>query len=121
MELLHRLVQQCEDHAVHIHILQPDQSLPDDSAVMGDEHPRSEDGVGEYGVFGESVADHSSGTTAARRAQDVQSRTRRFKVRQSDRVDLMCEMWLPEPEISSSRANLMSYSYQKSEVLCKHC
>ena len=28
-------------------------------------------------------------TTTARRAQDVQSRTRRFKVRQSDRVDLM--------------------------------
>ena len=31
----------------------------------------------------------ATGTTAARRAQYVQSRTRRFKVRQSDRVDLM--------------------------------
>ena len=63
----------------------------------------------------------TAGTTAARRAQDVQSRTQRFKVRQLDRVDLMCEMWSPEPEINSSRADLMSYSYQKSEVLCKHC
>ena len=34
----------------------------------------------------------SMGTTAGRRAQDVQSRTRRFKVRQSDRLDLMCEL-----------------------------
>ena len=34
----------------------------------------------------------AAGTTAARRAQDVQSRTRRFKVRQSHRLDLMCEM-----------------------------
>ena len=55
-----------------------------------------------------------AGTTAARRAQDVQSRTRRFKVGQSDRVDLMCEMEWPEPEISSSRADLMSCSYQRS-------
>ena len=31
-------------------------------------------------------------TTAARRAQDVQSRTRQFKVRQSNRLDLICEM-----------------------------
>ena len=31
----------------------------------------------------------AAGTTTARRAQDVQSRIRRFKVRQSDRVDLM--------------------------------
>ena len=46
---------------VHIRILQPDQSLPDDSAVMGDKHPGSEDGVGEYGVSGEFVVDHSSG------------------------------------------------------------
>ena len=30
-----------------------------------------------------------AGTIAARRAQDVQSRTRRFKVRQSDQVNLM--------------------------------
>ena len=56
----------------------------------------------------------SAGTTATRRAQDVQSRTRRFKVGQSDRVDLMCEMEWPEPEISSSRADLMSCSYQRS-------
>ena len=55
------------------------------------------------------------GTIAARRAQDVQSRTRRFKVRQSDRVNLMCEMWSPEPEISSSRVDLMRCSYLKSE------
>ena len=46
---------------VHIRILQPDQSLPDDSALMGDEHTGSEDGVGEYGLSGKSVADHSSG------------------------------------------------------------
>ena len=62
----------------------------------------------------------AAGTTAARRAQDVQSRTRRFKVRKSDQVDLMCEMWSPKLEISSSRADLMSCSYQKSEVLCEH-
>ena len=61
----------------------------------------------------------TAGITTARRVQDVQSQTRRFKVRQSDRVNLMCEMWLPEPEISSTRADLMSCSYQKSEVLCK--
>ena len=61
MELLHRVVQRCGDPAVHIRILQPDQSLPDDSAVMGNEHPGSEDGLGKYGVSGESVADHSGG------------------------------------------------------------
>ena len=44
----------------------------------------------------------TTGTTLAKRAQDVQSRTRRFKVRQSDRVDLMCETWSAEPKISSS-------------------
>ena len=60
MELLHRVVQRCGDPAVHIRILQPDQSLPDDSALMGDEHTGSKDGVSEYGVSGESVADHSS-------------------------------------------------------------
>ena len=46
---------------VHIRILQPDQSLPDDSAVVGDKHPGSSDGLGEYGVSRESVPDHSSG------------------------------------------------------------
>ena len=61
VELLHRVVQRRGDLAVHIHILQPDQSLPDDSALMGDEHPRSEDGLGEYGVSEKSVADHNSG------------------------------------------------------------
>ena len=61
MELLHRVVQRCGDPAVHIRILQPDQSLPDDSALMGDEHPGSEDGVGEYGLSGKSVVDHNSG------------------------------------------------------------
>ena len=60
MELLHRVVQRCGDPAVHIRILQPDQSLPDDSAVMGDEHTGSKDGVGENGLSGKSVADHSS-------------------------------------------------------------
>ena len=60
MELLHRVVKQRGDPAVHIRILQPDQSLPDDSALMGDEHPGSEDGLGEYGVSGKSVADHNS-------------------------------------------------------------
>ena len=34
----------------------------------------------------------AAGTTVAKRAQDVQSRTRQFKVRQSDRLDLMCKM-----------------------------
>ena len=61
MELLHRVVERRGDPAVHIHIRQPDQSLPDDSAVMGDEHPGSEDGLGEYGVSRKSVADHNSG------------------------------------------------------------
>ena len=55
------MVQRCGDPAVHIRILQPDQSLPDDSTLMGDEHPGSEDGVGEYGLSGKSVADHNSG------------------------------------------------------------
>ena len=55
------MVQQRGDPAVHIRILQPDQSLPDDSALMGDEHPGSEDGMGEYGLSGKSVADHSNG------------------------------------------------------------
>ena len=58
----------------------------------------------------------ATGTTAVRRATNVQNRTRRFKVRQSDRVDLMCETCLPEPSISSSRADLMHCSYQDSEV-----
>ena len=53
----------------------------------------------------------AAGTTTARRAQDVQSQIRRFKVRKSDRLDLMCAMHSPEPEISSSRADLMSCSY----------
>ena len=61
MELLHRVVERRGDPAVHIRILQPDQSLLDDSALMGDEHPGSEDGRGEYGVSEESVADHNSG------------------------------------------------------------
>ena len=61
MELLHCVVQRCGDPAVHIRILQPDQSLPDDSALMGDEHTGSEDGLGEYGVSGEPVIDHISG------------------------------------------------------------
>ena len=61
MALLHRVVQRRGDPAVHIHILQPDQSLLDDSALMGDEHPGSEDGVGEYGVPGKFVANHNSG------------------------------------------------------------
>ena len=45
---------------VHIRILQLDQSLPDDSALIGDEHPGSKDGVGEYGVSRKSIADHNS-------------------------------------------------------------
>ena len=61
MELLHRVVKRPRDPAVHICILQPDQSLPDDSVVMGDKHPRSSDGLGEYGVFEESIPDHSGG------------------------------------------------------------
>ena len=61
MELLHRVVQRRGDHAVHIRILQLDQSLSDDSAIMGDKHPGSEDGVGEYGMSEKSVADHNSG------------------------------------------------------------
>ena len=61
MELLHRVVKQPGDPTVHICILQPDQSLPDDSAVMGAKHPGSSDGVDEYGVSGESISDHSGG------------------------------------------------------------
>ena len=61
MELLHRVVQRCGDPAVHIRILQPDQSLLDDSAVKGNEHTGSKDGVGEYGLSEKSIADHSSG------------------------------------------------------------
>ena len=79
---------------------------------MGDEHPGSEDGVGEYGVSGKSVADHSSGNHGGKEGARHPKSTRQFKVRKSDRVDLMCEMWLPEPEISLSRADLMSCSYQ---------
>ena len=60
MELLHRVVQRRGDPAVHIRVLQPDQSLPDDLAVMGDEHLGSTDGLGEYGVSGEPVTDNSS-------------------------------------------------------------
>ena len=71
MELLHRVVQQRGDPAVHICILQPDQSLPDDLALIGDEHPGSEDGLGEYGVSGKSVANlcggNHSGKEGARR------------------------------------------------------
>ena len=61
MELLHCVVKRPRDVAVHICILQPDQSLLDDLAVVGDKHPGSSDGLGEYGVSGESVPDHSSG------------------------------------------------------------
>ena len=61
MELLHRVVQRNGDPTVHIRILQSDQSLPDDSALMSDEHTGSEDGVGEYGLSRKSVAHHSSG------------------------------------------------------------
>ena len=57
MELLHRVVERPGDPAVHICILQPDQSLLDDSAVMGDKHPGSSDGLGEYGISKRSVAD----------------------------------------------------------------
>ena len=49
------------DPVVHIRILQSDQSLPDDSALVGDKHPGSSDNLGEYGVSGESVADHCGG------------------------------------------------------------
>ena len=61
MELLHHVVERRGDPAVHICILQPDQSLPDDSAVVGDKHLGSSDALGEYGMSGKSVADHSSG------------------------------------------------------------
>ena len=55
------MVEQLGDPTVHICILQPDQSLPDDSTAMGDKHPGSSDGLGEYGVSGKSVADNNSG------------------------------------------------------------
>ena len=61
MELLHFVVERLRDPAVRIRILQPDQSLLDDSAIMGDKHPRSSDSLGEYGVSKQSVLDHSSG------------------------------------------------------------
>ena len=55
------MVEQPGDPAVHIHILQLDQSLLDDSAIMGDKHSGSSDGLGEYGISKKSVVDHSSG------------------------------------------------------------
>ena len=60
MELLHRVVEKRGDPAVHIHILQPDQSLLDDSTLMGDKHPGSADGLGEYGVSEEPVPNNSN-------------------------------------------------------------
>ena len=45
---------------VHIRVLQPDQSLLDDSALMGDKHPGSANGLGEYGVSKEPITDNSS-------------------------------------------------------------
>ena len=54
------MVERRGDPTVHIRILQPDQSLPDDSAVMDVKHPGSSDGLGEYGVSGKSVTHHSS-------------------------------------------------------------
>ena len=60
MELLHRVVEQRGHPAVQIRILQPDQSLPDDSVVNGDEHPGSTDGLGEYGVSEEPILDNNS-------------------------------------------------------------
>ena len=50
MELLHRVVERPGDLVLHIRLLQLDQSLPDDSALMGDKHTGSSDGLGEYGV-----------------------------------------------------------------------
>ena len=46
---------------VHIRILQPDQSLPHDSAVIGDKYIGSLNGLDEYGIFEKSIAAHSSG------------------------------------------------------------
>ena len=91
MELLHCVVKRPGDPAVHIRILQLDQSLPDDSAVMGDKHPRRSDGLGEYGVSGESVPDHSN------RHHSGEEGDRRPKLNTEIRVDLMCETWSPEP------------------------
>ena len=46
---------------VHIRILQLDLSLPDDSPIMDNKHTGSLGGLDEYGIFGKSVTDHSSG------------------------------------------------------------
>ena len=55
------MVEQLGDPTVHIRILQPDQSLPDDSALIDDKHTGSSDGLGEYGISEKSITDHSSG------------------------------------------------------------
>ena len=44
-----------------IHLLQPDQSLPDDSALMDDKHTKSSNCLSEYGIFGNSVTNRNSG------------------------------------------------------------
>ena len=45
---------------VNFCILQPHQPLPDDPTVMGYQHSKGTNGVGEYGIPGESNTDHSS-------------------------------------------------------------
>ena len=58
---------------VHIQILQLDQSLLDDLAVMGNKHHGSSDGLDEYGSPENPSQITTAGTTAARRAINVQS------------------------------------------------
>ena len=55
------MVEGPKDPTVHIRILQTDQSLPDDSTLMGNKHTRSSDDLGEYGILGKSIADHNNG------------------------------------------------------------
>ena len=50
------------------------------------------------------------GTTTARRTCDVQSRTKRFKVRQSIGVDLISISRNAKPEIKSTRVDLRGCS-----------
>ena len=109
MELLHSLIERRRDPAVHIRILQLDQSLPDDSAVMDDKHLGSSNGLDEYGVSGEPVPDNNSGN---HNDEEGARRPKLNKEIQGKAIRSMCETWSTEFEINSSQVDLMSCSYQ---------
>ena len=54
------MVERSKDPMVHIRILQSNHALPNDSAVMGDKHTGSSDGLGEYGISRKFVANHNN-------------------------------------------------------------